>query len=295
MKQKPVLLYCILAIGITWLLWIPALLVVTQKGYPLPTIDYLLQERSFKIINSEHAWMVLSFSLAVYGPVVAGILTAYISGGKKQVSEWFKPALFWRTGWKWTGIVTGIALLIVLAPVLLGGLFGLVTLKPDYTIPSVVFLLGLFIYQFLTSGLGEEPGWRGFLLPYWQVHYGSEKAIWWTGLVWAFWHFPFTIFFTLKSASALSVSAQLSMVIPSLIGQVLSLIGMVYIYAWLINRSKSIFLAILFHALGNTFNAVFTSPFVLNPIINLAIGAIPWLVVLLIEKTQGKNAFSGEI
>jgi membrane protease YdiL (CAAX protease family) len=286
MKKNTPLFYIGFALGITWLLWIPALVLVSQKGYPLPTIDYLLQQRSFQFVNAAHIWAVTSFSLAVYGPVIAALLAAWVEGGRQGVRDWFAPVLRWRVAPRWYAIVLAVALFLVALPVLVGWLPGLVTPRSAYTFPSIAFIGFLFLYQFLTSGLGEEPGWRGYLLPRWQAQFGADKAIWYTGLIWALWHFPFTIFFLLRNAPDLPLAAQLSMLLPSLAGQTMSLIGMTYIYAWLLRQTESVFIAMLFHALGNTLNALAAATLVTNPVVSLAIAAMPWLVVWIIEKTS---------
>ena len=81
MKKNGSLVFIVLALGITWVLWIPALVLVSAKGYPLPTIDYLLNHRSFAIVNSEHGLAVVLFSLAVYGPLLAGLIVTLMEGG----------------------------------------------------------------------------------------------------------------------------------------------------------------------------------------------------------------------
>lgn len=285
MKKNSVTLYIILAMGITWLLWIPSLLLVSAKGYPLPTIDYLMANRSFELINGEHFWMVLSFSLAVYGPLLAGLIVAWREGGAGQVRAWFAPVLNWRVKPLWVIVILLIPLLIFMIPFALGWLPGLVKAKEGYLAPSLLFVMGLFLYQCLTSGLGEEPGWRGFLLPRWQAQLGSEKAAWWAGLVWGVWHFPFTIYFTLRGLSGLDGGAQMAVLIPSLVGQVMSLIGMTFLYAWLMDKTKSLLVAILFHAMSNTASAVLVGSVTADPMIGLVAAAMPWLVVIIFEKT----------
>ncbi len=288
MKKNGSLVFIVLALGITWVLWIPALVLVSAKGYALPTIDYLLNHRSFAIINSVHGLAVVLFSLAVYGPLLAGLIVTLMEGGRKRAEEWFAPVLRWKVKPYWLGMVFLIALAVSLLPMLVGTLTGLVTLRPDGIFPPVLLILGLFIYQLLTSGLGEEPGWRAYLLPRLQADHGTEKAVWWSGLVWAVWHFPFTIYYTLQGAPDLPLGSQLALIVPSLLGQTMSLIGMVYIYSWLINGTQSVLIAIIFHALGNTLNSVAGAMVVANPVISLGIGAMPWLVVLVLAQTEKK-------
>jgi membrane protease YdiL (CAAX protease family) len=288
MKKNLSLLYILLALGITWLLWIPALIMTANQGYPLPTIAYLVENRSFEFLNTQHTLTVISFSLAVYGPLLAGLVVSLV-GGWKRTREWFAPVLHWKVNIKWYGLALLIVLAIALLPVLVGLPLGMVTARAGYIFPSVSFILFLLVYQFLTSGLGEEPGWRAFLLPYWTEKLGQEKAVWYSGLIWALWHFPFTIFYTLQGTAGMSVAGQLSMVIPALIGQVMGVIGMVYIYTWLLEKTGSVFLAMVFHALSNTTTAVVSASISAQPIINLAMAAMPWLVVVAIDKFEKRG------
>ncbi len=176
MKKNGSLVFIVLALGITWVLWIPALMLVSAKGYPLPTIDYLLNHRSFAIVNSEHGLAVVLFSLAVYGPLLAGLIVTLMEGGRKRAAEWFAPVLRWKFKPYWLGMVLLIALAVSLLPMLVGTLTGLVTLRPDGIFPPVLLILGLFLYQLLTSGLGEEPGWRAYLLPRLQADHGTRES-----------------------------------------------------------------------------------------------------------------------
>jgi len=288
-KKTSVVLYLVLALGLTWALWIPALIGSTRLGYPLPTIDYLLKQRAFQVQDGTHLALVMAFTLAVYGPLLGALAASWRAGGASEVARWFAPVLNWRIGLRWYGWMVALAAALVVFPLGAGWLLGLVTPQAEVTFPSIGLLLGLFIYQMLTSGLGEEPGWRAFLFRRWQATAGLEKAIWWTGLVWALWHFPFTIFFTLQQAPGLALPAQLALLLPSLLGQTMSLIGIMYLYAWIVNRSQSVFIAILFHALTNTFNALAASLVTMNPIVSLAIAATPWLAVFVAEKLGGKN------
>jgi membrane protease YdiL (CAAX protease family) len=44
--------------------------------------------------------------------------------------------------------------------------------------------------QIITGAVGEELGWRGFLLPRLRKHYGPLTAAWVMGSLWSLWHVP---------------------------------------------------------------------------------------------------------
>jgi membrane protease YdiL (CAAX protease family) len=44
--------------------------------------------------------------------------------------------------------------------------------------------------QIITGAVGEELGWRGFLLPRLRKHYGPVMASWVMGSLWSLWHVP---------------------------------------------------------------------------------------------------------
>jgi hypothetical protein len=75
-KRSGLLLYFLIANLFTWLGWIPAVLITTNKGYPLPTMDYLTTHAGFQFVNREHFWLTVAFTLAVYGPLLGAILMA---------------------------------------------------------------------------------------------------------------------------------------------------------------------------------------------------------------------------
>jgi CAAX protease family protein len=105
-----------------------------------------------------------------------------------------------RAGWASLGLHRlglrswGVA---VLAPVLVG-LVGTAIVwatplasfvAPDDSLSTVVgFFVQLVLFT-LTLSLGEELGWRGYLLPR-LLSLGRHRALLVTGLVWAAWHLP---------------------------------------------------------------------------------------------------------
>jgi uncharacterized protein len=52
------------------------------------------------------------------------------------------------------------------------------------------FIPMMVALQLLTGAVGEELGWRGYLLPRLAVAHGEKAAGWMMALLWSFWHVP---------------------------------------------------------------------------------------------------------
>ncbi|MGY2733527.1 CPBP family intramembrane glutamic endopeptidase [Sphingomonas sp. UYP23] len=59
---------------------------------------------------------------------------------------------------------------------------------------TILFTLTFGVVQSAASALGEEIGWRGFLVPALRSRLGMGSTLVASGLIWAVWHFPLTIF-----------------------------------------------------------------------------------------------------
>jgi membrane protease YdiL (CAAX protease family) len=107
-------------------------------------------------------------------------------------------------------------------------------------------LLDKFIIMFLFVGLGEEPSWRGFLLPLLQRTVTPLRATLVVALVWAVWHLP------------LMGSEFAWIIMPAFL---VSLFGAAFVQSWLYNASRgSSLLPMTMHGVPNTIGSgyVFT-------------------------------------
>jgi membrane protease YdiL (CAAX protease family) len=101
---------------------------------------------------------------------------------------------------------------------------------------------------FVTSGLGEELGWRGFALPQLQRTRSAMTSTLLLAIGWAGWHLP--AFFYLPSYTAMGPA-----VLP---GFFLGVLAGAIVLTWLYNSSGgSVLAAVLWHA---SFNFVTASP-----------------------------------
>jgi len=103
----------------------------------------------------------------------------------------------------------------------------------------------------LSTALGEEIGWRGFLSPQLDARFGFTGGALLTGVIWAVWHFPILFFSDYDSATPLWFST------PCFVVEVLSL---AIIMAWVRKRSGSLWTGAVAHASINMFNQGFFVP-----------------------------------
>lgn len=89
------------------------------------------------------------------------------------------------------------------------------------------------------GGIGEELGWRGFLVPELYKHYDFTKTALISGVIWAIYHWPLLIFLM---GPRLGVSP-----LPMLLISLVAGVGLSTIMAWLRLRSGSVWTAVIFH------------------------------------------------
>lgn len=281
--------YLLLANGITWLCWIPGIVIGAQHGYIMPNVDTNAALLASGFVDAQHLWLAIAFQLGVYGPLIGGLVATWMDGGRNGLADLWRRMIRWNVGGRWVLAALAITFLISGIPV---GIFGLAGGFAPSAI-ALSYILFAFLLQLVSSGLGEEPGWRGFLLPRLRSRFKGDKYIWVLGLIWAVWHYPVTIFYTLPMMQDVTIPQMVITIIMALVGQTMTLIGMAYLYAWLYNQTQSIFLMIVFHALSNIFNYWLPSYLVDPQAVGLLPALMPWVIVLFLWITLGKDRFLG--
>jgi membrane protease YdiL (CAAX protease family) len=174
MNRKKIILYISLSYGITWVLWLP-LLINTQWNANIPLLPG-------------------QFYMASFGPLLGALFTALITGGGKGAAEWAKRTYSIKFPVKWLGYALGLPILygiiaIIAHRVVTGAwpdwsVFGLTKKLPGFNIIQTTLV------WILTFGLGEESGWRGFLLPELNKRFSIRISSLMVALVWILWHLP---------------------------------------------------------------------------------------------------------
>jgi len=141
-----------------------------------------------------------------------------------------------------------------------------------YAFILVLFIFTLVIVPLINfiPALGEEYGWRGYLLPE-LLPLGRKKALITSGLIWGLWHLPFIFLIDYKSYP--------NKIAGSLVFTALITILGIYIGA-LALQHKSIFLASFMHGVVNAQDhGIWT---IIYPDYNPLIGGGDGLIALII-------------
>jgi len=290
-KKDYLALYVLIAIGFSAVCWITGWLMARDGGYLMPIPANFFDLRASGYQNAEHRTIALIFYAAPFGPLVGALVAAAVEGGKDGVLKLWRKLSTWRVAGRIVLAVVVINLVVTLVPAILALISGIATADALFiSVPLTGYLL-LFGIQLLTSGLGEEVGWRGYMLPRLLARNNSEKTLWISGLIWAVWHYPFVIFLFLENMATLPLGQQVMMVIFSLAGFTMTIIGLGFIYVWLINNGGSVFWAVVYHALSNTLAIIFGGQALAAGPMAILPAIMPWVVVSIMQKRIGKESF----
>jgi membrane protease YdiL (CAAX protease family) len=140
--------------------------------------------------------------------------------------------------------------------------------------------------QIVVSGLGEEPGWRGFALPRLQQRWGPLRATLLIGLLWGGWHLP--LFLTDWSDPAGSVPVVCEFIFLTMASSI--------IITWVLNHTQgSILIAILLHATFDAFCSVSWPSLFATPLlhqnaflgVDISYGIVALLLIVLTRGQLG--------
>lgn len=182
--------------------------------------------------------------LSAYGPLLAATAVVATAEGAGGLRAWSSRLVRWRAApGPWV---------LALSPVLLYAAAAIVERLARGAWPDVRMLgrvnflpdLGLWALPLwlLSSGLGEESGWRGYALPLLQRRFSPRVASIVIALGWMAWHVP--AFFYLPSYESLGPGMAVGFFAGILTGS--------FLLTWLANRSGgSALLPIAWHGLFN--------------------------------------------
>ena len=220
-------------------------------------------EAHFGALTSSSAF----FYAAVWAPNVAAVTLTSIRGGWPAVKDLLARLVRLRVGaWVWLAAIAFYPALMMIVQ-LIGMAFGQRLATGDVWLSVAA---GVFNVPALLLGpLGEELGWRGYLLPRMLQRMQPALAALVVGAIWMLWHIP--AFF----ASGLPQS-DMALPVFMIAGVALS----VYVTCLFVNANQSVLVAgILPHAIVNAYGTATGAMTWINAVVLVA-GALLLVVVL---------------
>lgn len=214
--------------------------------------------------------------VAGYGPMAAALLLTARNEGRRGLHElmgrtarWRLPAVWWVVAFSpllFYMLMVVAGWLLQGRPLALGAL-GQLKFLPELGLAAIPFWI-------VTFGLGEEVGWRGYVLPRLQQGRGALRATLILWFFWALWHLP--LFFYTYEASALA-------------GFLPSLLAAAIVFTWLYNSTGSILIAAVWHGMFNLTTACVacgTGPGAVAESVLVMV----WAVVLVLFYSMGRRS-----
>ena len=216
-KRTDLFLFIAITFLFSWLVWLPSVL-DSQEIISLPQ------------------WVGLVTNIATFGPMIGAVVVVGIRSGKAGIKNLLAKMLntkFKKTWW---------IAIILLIPVISGLSYAIaVPITGDTWETGFAWslLVNVIIMFFVGGPLGEELGWRGYMLERLQKKRNALASSLIVGFIWGVWHLPLH-FMTGTTQEYIPIWAFI------LLQMVISIL-----YTWIYNNTKSVLAVIIFHWVGN--------------------------------------------
>ena len=225
-KRNPLISYFILAYLISWTIWLPFVASAQEwADWDVPGLLYYF---------------------GPYGPLLSALIVTALTEGWVGVRDLFRRVFKFRVEFRYYAFAVlvpiGLFVLAYLANFIVTGSWSNLGLLSEADYLATLSPLGVLGLWFLSYGLGEETGWRGFALPHLQKNRSASSATLILAFLWAGWHLP--AFFFRDTYVELGVLGFPMFAIMMLFTTM--------VFTWLYNStSGSVWIAIVFHAFFN--------------------------------------------
>jgi membrane protease YdiL (CAAX protease family) len=218
------------------------------------------------------------------GPSVAGILMTGLVDGRAGFHVVRSRLLKWRVDVRWYVVALLTAPLVVTAVLLPLSLSSAGFLPAVFASDDKVSLLAIGLAAGLMTGLCEELGWTGFVIPRLRLRYGALTTGLIVGLLWGAWHFP------LFSGGDLSGALPLALFVPVQLFSFLPAYRVLMV--WTYDRTGSLLVAMLMHV------SLTASTLILQPLdvagmraltYDLVLAAALWFLIAALAMANGRQ------
>lgn len=282
-RQQPMMAYVFLALGITWVAQGIALWIAQRAGFTLGNEQNLGHLLGAFTGQATAAQLVATLVfILVPGPLLAGFLVTRALGGREGTRDLLHSMSKWRVPVRWYLVVLALPLSTAIVALGLGFAAGGLRLADFQPLLPWSLLVPFFVFVTIFTGVAEEPGWRGFALPYLQRTRTAENASWIVGIIWGVWHVPFIFYYNLVGG------APVLMLLPLLAGLTVGIVGWAIVNTWVYNSTGSVFMVILLHGWYNTVNSflLLSSQNLMAQSLN---SLLPWVIALVLLRVYGKE------
>lgn len=283
MQRYPMVAFVTLALGITWVCQGIALFLADRNGFTLGNEQFLTRLLGLSSDGATATGIAATLIfILIPGPLIAGLLVTNAVSRRAGLRDLLRSMTMWRVPARWYLIV--LALPLVTAVTSLTVAFALTGLHFSDFQPLLPFSLFVpfFLFVLVFTGLAEEPGWRGFALPYLQRTHTAENASWIVGIIWGIWHVPFIFYYNLEAG------ASLFMLLPLFAGLTIGIVGWTIVNTWVYNSTGSVFMMILLHGWYNTVNSYFVLSSQ-NMVAQTLNSLLPWVIAIVLLRIYGKE------
>ena len=181
--------------------------------------------------------------VVIYGTALGALFVVGVTEGRSGVKAWASRIVRWRVGLVWYAVALGLPVLLKFAAFGLNLALG-APAPPAEAWGAWAEVPGEFVFVFLTLALGEELGFRGYVLPKLLEKHSPLAASLILGVMRVIWHVPLVV-----------VAGDSPWVFAIVIaGDIL--------FTWIyLHTQGSVFIAMLLHSSLNASGAVFGALF----------------------------------
>lgn len=242
-ERHPAAAFVLLTFVLSWLFWVPGVIVFLRQREPVITTGPLL----LALLGS-------------YGPTFAAFALTGLARGRPGVRELAGRYLKWRVGVRWPVLAFFLPAVVFLGGLTIKVIAGAAVPPLAWRQLTVAALFSQIAFNLPSGPLGEEAGWRGYLLPALQRRRPALMSSVIIGVVWAVWHLP--MFWVPGVALPLNIEPSVQAAVVYLLAAVATSIVATSLYN---SSGGSLLVAVLYHLGLNVWPQLLLRAFVGGP------------------------------